>query len=88
VDEERRAKATALRRTLARYRGGTFETDANGGAGGMIFFRDAAGDLYYIGGFNPADAHQIATALNLVLDLLERQDRLRSCTNPPREKTR
>ena len=76
--EDRKAKSAQLRRTLARYRGGTFETDANGGAGGMIFFRDARGDLYYIGGFNPADAHQIATALNLVLDLL---DRPASCTS-------
>lgn len=60
-----------LRAALARYRGGRFETDGSGGAGGMIFFRDRAGDLYYIGGFNPADARQIATALNLVLELLE-----------------
>lgn len=37
----------------------------------MIFFRVIRGDLYYIGGFNPADAQQIATALNLVLELLE-----------------
>lgn len=27
--------------------------------------------MFYIGGFNPKDADQIATALNLVLELLE-----------------
>jgi len=36
-----------------------------------MFFRDRGGALYYIGGFNPGDADQIATALNLVLELLE-----------------
>ena len=36
----------------------------------MRFFRNRDGQLFYIGGFNPADADQIATALNLVLDLL------------------
>ena len=39
----------------------------------MVFFRDAKGALFYIGGFNTADAHQIATALNLVLELVERR---------------
>lgn len=70
VDEERRAKAAQLRRALERYRGGRFETGSSGGAGGMVFFRDAAGALYYIGGFNPGDAQQIVTALNLALELL------------------
>jgi hypothetical protein len=60
-----------LRRVLARYRGGSFETDGGGGAGGMMFFRNRQDQLFYIGGFNPADADQIATALNLVLELLE-----------------
>lgn len=61
-----------LRVALERYRGGRFESDGSGGAGGMMFFRDAKGDLYYVGGFNPTDAQRIATALNLVLELLER----------------
>lgn len=70
VDEERRAKAAHLRRVLERYRGGRFETGSSGGAGGMVFFRDATGALYYIGGFNLSDAQQIVTALNLALELL------------------
>lgn len=69
--ETREAKSARLREALARYRGGRFETDENGGAGGMIFFRDGVGDLYYIGGFNPGDARRIATALNLVMELLD-----------------
>ena len=83
--DERREKSARLRRVLARYRGGRFETDENGGAGGMMFFRAPAGGLYYIGGFNPADAQQIATALNLVLELL---DGPRSCRNDTSEKDR
>lgn len=82
VDEERREKAAQLRRVLERYRGGRFETGASGGAGGMIFYRNPGGALFYIGGFNAGDAHQIATALNLVLDLLERRT---SCTKALRE---
>ena len=69
-EDERREKSAALRRALERYRGGRFETGSSGGAGGMVFFRDRGGALYYIGGFNPSDAHQISKALNLVLELL------------------
>lgn len=72
-EDERREKAAYLRKVLQKYRGGRFETGSSGGAGGMVFFRDPAGALFYIGGFNTADAHQIATALNLVLDLVERR---------------
>ncbi|HEV7243256.1 MAG TPA: hypothetical protein VGQ36_28785 [Thermoanaerobaculia bacterium] len=72
-EDERREKAAQLRRALERYRGGRFETGSSGGAGGMVFFRDARGALFYIGGFNVADAHQIVTALNLVLELVERR---------------
>ena len=39
----------------------------------MVFFRDARGALFYIGGFNAADAHQITAALNLVLELVEKR---------------
>lgn len=83
--DERREKSAQLRRVLARYRGGRFECDQNGGAGGMMFFRMRDGGVYYIGGFNPADAQQIATALNLVLDLL---DRPHSCNSVTTEKAR
>lgn len=72
-EDERREKAAQLRRVLGRYRGGRFETGSSGGAGGMVFFRDAKSSLFYIGGFNPADAEVIATALNLVLEMLERR---------------
>lgn len=68
--EERKRKAAELRRALERYRGGTFETGSSGGAGGMVFFRDRSGALYYIGGFNPADAQQICVALNLVMSMV------------------
>ena len=71
-DDERREKIAHLRRVLERYRGGRFETGSSGGAGGMVFFRNAKGALLYIGGFNANDAHQIVSALNLVLDLLDR----------------
>jgi hypothetical protein len=83
-EDERREKAAQLRRVLQRYHGGRFETGSSGGAGGMVFFRDAQGALFYIGGFNVADAQQIATALNLVLDLVERRT---SCNGPARENT-
>ena len=85
VGDERAEKSAKLRRVLSRYRGGRFETSENGGAGGMMFFRAPNGGQYYIGGFNPADAEQIATALNLVLELL---DRPRSCTTVTSEKDR
>jgi hypothetical protein len=68
---DRKEKSARLRRVLARYKGGRFETDGGGGAGGMMFFRNRDGALFYIGGFNPGDADQIATALNLVLELLD-----------------
>ena len=71
MPDDRKEKSARLRMALSRYRGGRFETDESGGAGGMMFFRDRAGDLYYVGGFNPADASRIATALNLVIELLE-----------------
>jgi hypothetical protein len=71
VADGRREKSARLRKLLARYRGGRFETDGGGGAGGMMFFRNAGGSMFYIGGFNPKDAAQIAMALNLVLELLE-----------------
>jgi hypothetical protein len=79
--DERKEKSARLRRVLARYRGGRFECDQNGGAGGMMFFRSPDGGLYYIGGFNPADAQQIATALNLVLELLDRPESCKSVTS-------
>lgn len=69
--EAKREKSARLRRVLARYRGGRFETDGGGGAGGMMFFRNRDGALFYIGGFNPKEADEIATALNLVLELLD-----------------
>ena len=72
-EDERREKAAQLRRVLERYRGGRFETGSSGGAGGMVFFRDAQGALFYVGGFNASDAHHLATALNLVLELVERR---------------
>lgn len=68
---DRGEKAARLRQVLERYRGGRFETGSSGGAGGMVFFRDAKGAQFYIGGFNTADAHQITAALNLVLELLD-----------------
>lgn len=67
---DRRDKAARLRQVLERYKGGRFETGSSGGAGGMVFFRDATGTLFYIGGFNTSDAHRLTTALNLVLELL------------------
>jgi hypothetical protein len=67
----RSEKSAQLRAVLAHYRGGRFETGSSGGAGGMVFFRDRQSRLFYIGGFNPADAMQICTALNLVLELLD-----------------
>jgi hypothetical protein len=85
VADVRREKSARLRRVLARYRGGRFEVSGSGGAGGMMFFRDPKGAQYYIGGFNPADAEQIATGLNLVLELLE--ERPISCNIPRNGRT-
>ena len=70
-ESDRREKSARLRQVLERSKGGRFETGSSGGAGGMVFFRDAKGTLFYIGGFNTGDAHQITTALNLVLELLD-----------------
>ena len=72
-EDERKEKAAYLRKVLQRYRGGKFETGSSGGAGGMVFFRDAKGAQFYIGGFNTEDAHPIVMALNLVLELVERR---------------
>ena len=72
MGDERREKSAQLRRALERYRGGRFETGSSGGAAGMVFFRDRDGALFYIGGFNRADAHVIVQALNLVLELVYR----------------
>lgn len=36
----------------------------------MVFFVDAAGRQFFIGGFNRGDAEGIVDALNLVLELL------------------
>jgi hypothetical protein len=72
-EDERKEKAARLRHMLERYRGGRFETGSSGGAGGMMFFRDANDALFYIGGFNTSDAYQITMVLNLVLQLMERR---------------
>lgn len=66
----REQKVEALRRSLAKYRGGRFETSGSGGASGMMFFVDREGRTFYIGGFKPQDAVRIAEALNLTLELL------------------
>jgi hypothetical protein len=55
---------------MARYRGGRFESGASGGASGMLFYKDAAGKQWFIGGFNREKAEELVDALNLVLDLL------------------
>jgi hypothetical protein len=86
VSEARKEKSARLRRVLARYQGGRFEVGGSGGAGGMMFFRDPRGAQYYIGGFNPADAEQIAAGLNLVLELLD--ERPTSCNHSERENGR
>ena len=64
-------KAKQLRRILARYRGGRFEASGSGGAGGMVFFIDASGRNFYMGGFKPGDSEDLCRALNLVLQLLD-----------------
>lgn len=70
-----RAQKTAqLRAALSRYAGGRFETGSSGGANGMVFFNNAKGEQFYIGGFNASDAESIVTALNLTLELLGSSD--------------
>jgi hypothetical protein len=64
-------KTATLRRSLAKYRGGSFHTAESGGASGMMFFRDAAGREFYVGGFQQEHAIPIAAALNLTLELLD-----------------
>jgi hypothetical protein len=71
MDQIRRQKAARLRELLAQYRGGRFEVAESGGAGGMMFWRDADGRAFYMGGFQPAAALGLAEALNVTLDLLE-----------------
>lgn len=67
----RAEKASRLRALLARYRGGRFATSGSGGAGGMLFFIDDRGQDWYMGGFKPDDAHALAEALNLTMELLQ-----------------
>lgn len=55
---------------MSRYQEGRFETGASGGASGMLFFRDAEGRQWFIGGFNRSEAEGLVDALNLVLELL------------------
>lgn len=72
-------KVAELKRALAKYRGGRFETSGSGGASGMMFFVDREGRTFYIGGFKPEDAVRIAEALNVTLRLL-------SWVEPPEER--
>jgi hypothetical protein len=71
VSDDRRDRSARLRQTLARYKGGRFETAGSGGAGGMMFFIDRDGRSWYIGGMGTEHAQTVTSALNLVLDLLE-----------------
>lgn len=68
---DRKQHSADLRRALARYRGGRFETGSSGGANGMMFFIDAHGKSWYIGGMGTDHAETVTAALNLVLELLK-----------------
>ena len=41
----------------------------------MMFFVDRQGRQWFMGGFKPTDAHDLAEALNLVLELLADPER-------------
>jgi hypothetical protein len=68
---DRKAASARLRRTLARYRGGRFETSDSGGAGGMLFFIDADEKEWFIGGLHGDHGQALTSALNLVMELLQ-----------------
>lgn len=71
--DEYRRRIAAFRGLAEVFRGGRLSAGASGGAGGMLFLRTADGKEWFIGGAgDPAVAHALADAVNLVLDLSER----------------
>jgi hypothetical protein len=59
-----------LRQTLAPYKGGRFTSAENGGAAGMVFFKDQGGREFYVGSLQSDHAQNIAEALTLSIKLL------------------
>jgi hypothetical protein len=50
-----------VRRSLARYRGGSFALGDSGGARGMLFFTDVEGREFFCGGLNETTRSLSAT---------------------------
>jgi hypothetical protein len=72
VDTDRAQLRAIVRRSLARYRGGSFTLGDSGGARGMLFFTDVEGGEFFCGGLNVENAQPICDALNAILRLVER----------------
>jgi hypothetical protein len=79
---DRKARVGELRKILARYRGGRFEASGSGGANGMVFFIDGAGQQWFLGGFQPDRAAELTRALNVVLELLDASGDTRPASRP------
>jgi hypothetical protein len=52
MDHDRGQLGAIVRRSLARYRGGSFALGDSGGARGMLFFTDIEGREFFCGGLN------------------------------------
>jgi len=70
---EYRQRIAALRPLLHVFRDGRLSVHGSGGASGMLFVETPANEEFYIGGAHTDDAHAIAAAVNLVLDLCARE---------------
>jgi len=70
-DEDRKRARSIIRKALAPYREGRFETGESGGASGMMFFRDRDNKQWFLGGLNRDEAKRVVDVLNATLDLLE-----------------
>jgi|GEM_PF-7034866 len=75
MDEEPATLRQTIRVALAPYARGHFRSGGSGGADGMLFFVDARGREFFIGGLNRAHAQRVTDALNAVLRLLESRPR-------------
>ena len=71
--DEYQRRIAELRPLLRVFRNGRLSVHGSGGASGMLFIETPAREEFYIGGAHTAEAHAIAAAVNLVLDLCDRE---------------
>lgn len=71
--DEYRQRIAALRPLLRVFRNGRLSVHGSGGASEMLFIETPTNEEFYIGGAHTEEAHAIAAAVNLVLDLCDRE---------------